>query len=307
MATDLLIVTDALLKERDGVRCHPALLPWQEKFAGRRRQWFSCSNKNPLSWYAAILDVPPSQLLAGCTTAIAPEARQCWVASPYHAQLMRDAVRVLPEGQLLWSAEDAGRIAAVLNPLLAEEHMQLLAIGAALLLTCRDPLDAWPVGFGAISGDQLPNSPIEGEDGGRLDRLLSEFQMLLFQHPSIERHARNEPDINGIWLWGGSSLPQTAAHRPLPVATRNPFLQSVVDGRHAKLMISEAALLDQLLQPGAAMPANLLLAGDNRAVLLTKSWWPSFGKAAWGDDAWLPDLEQDEMMLFNHIAGLLKG
>jgi len=69
-----------------------------------------------------------------------------------------------------------------LNPLLSEEGMSLHQTGAALLFACRDALNANPVSFASISGKGMPNRHHEGADGGRLNRLMSEIQMVLHQH-----------------------------------------------------------------------------------------------------------------------------
>jgi len=284
VAIDVLIITDALFQHQDGLQCHPDVLLWQQQLAGRRCSWYECAAKNPLAWYSALTECAPAALLGEAASSSIPVGtRQIWVASPYHAQLMRDAVHVLPEGQLTWTADDAVRLCKVLNPLLAEEQMHLLHVGAALMLTCNKVLDAYPPAFASIAGHLLPAHHHDGEDGGRLDRLLSELQMLLFQHPSIERHERQESDINGIWLWGAAEWPQRdeLAPRHIPVATRNPFLQAIVDGRSARLMISDSARLDELLQSGSDLPATLVLAGDGYAAVMKKSWLPGWGKLGW--------------------------
>ncbi|MDQ6992845.1 MAG: threonine synthase [Mariprofundus sp.] len=281
MSVDLLIVTDALMKQQDAVHGHPDLLQYQAQFSSRSRCWFECDAKNSLAWYAMLTDCSPATLLAAAKSLLPAGTRQVWVASPYHAQMMRDSVRVLPEGELAWREQDAVRLCDILNPLLLDDQMQLVNIGAALVLACREPLDAFPEGFAAIAGHLLPDHHYEGEDGGRLNRLLSEIQMLLFQHPSIERHDNQQPDSNGIWLWGSGEWPQVSETTPIAVATRNPFLQSIVDGRGARLMISETAQLQTLLQSGARLPTSVVLAGDGYALLLKKRWFPAFGKFSW--------------------------
>lgn len=222
------------------------------------------------------------------------------MASPYHAQLMRDSLRVLPEGQLVWTADDAVRVCDILNPLLVEEQMQLMHIGAALLLACKQPLDVYPESFAAIAGHLLPDRHHAGEDGGRLNRLLSEIQMLLFQHPSVERRERHEPDVNGIWLWGAADWPQEFTSHHLPVATRNPFLQAIAEARDTELMISDPAQLEVLLQSGSPLPKTLVLTGDGHAVLLKKTWLPKLGKLSWK-----PKAVKEEPALITMLQSLL--
>ena len=294
-----LIVSQALIQHQDGVSLHPDLFLWQQALLSHRQRWFDCTAKNPLAWYAALLDTSSAALLAGKCSALPEDMAQCWVASPYHAQLARTVIRVMPEGQFAWTDADAAYLCETLNPLLAEEGMQLFAVGAALLLFCRESIEAYPQGFGAISGQLLPDTSHDGEDGLRLNRLLSEIQMLLFQHPSEDRHDRGDPDVSGIWLWSPMHELAQPQVDPLAVATRNPVLQSIVDGKGADIIISEAERLGELVKQDEPLPKRIVLAGENHAVLLTKSWLPKFGKAAWQPKS--PKAESDLFVVLRNI------
>ena len=207
--------------------------------------------------------------------------KQCWVASPYHAAVGRDTVRLLPEGIFPWTQQDANWLCAILNPLLLQEGMTLLPVGSALLLSCSESMNAEPVGFDAVSGKELPNRHPKGVDGGRFTRLLAELQMFLHQHPAEHRRQRGEPDVNGIWLWGAAKWPQVVNGQRIAVVTRNPFLQSIADDRDAKLMITEVERFNELVKQGIPLPKRIVLAGGGHAVMLTKSLLPKFGKAVW--------------------------
>jgi len=284
--SNLLIVSQALIKHQDGVSLHPDLLLWEKELATYKQTWFESADKIPLAWYAALCDISPaafvmkkyidsgSELPSGTT--------QCWLVSPYYAQLLQTKVRVYPEGLFAWSAADADALCKELNPLLAEEGMSLIAVGAALLLCCCDAMDVAPLGFGAISGQLLPDSHHLGKDGGRLNRLLSEIQMLLFQTPLSAREAGGEVPVSGIWLSSGMEYPvdllKTTA---INIATRNPALQSLVDGSNATVVISEVERLSELLKQGEPLPKHIVVAGEGLAVLLKRSFLPRFGKAKW--------------------------
>lgn len=293
-----LVISQALIRHQDGVSLHPDLFLWQKQLSSYRQQWFDCTDKNPLGWYAALCGISPTVLLASQCEALPEHTVQCWSVSPYHARIMRDTVRVMPEGEFSWTDEDAGHLCVVLNPLLAEEGMQLFAVGSALLLACREKIEAYPLSFGEISGKMLPDRHHEGEDGGRLNRLLSEIQMTLFQHPLETRHDRGEAEVNGIWLWAPVDWPQATALRTVPVATRHPALQSMADGRDAVWMISEVERLHGLVKKDAdaALPKRMVLAGEGYAVLLNKSWLPRLGKTTW-----YPKAVQDESQLLKVI------
>jgi len=286
-----MLICDGLSQSGSELILRSVMLSWQEEINRRKGIWFSCPDKTPLEWYSAIVGQPSSALLAAQCSDIPADTKQCWVASPYHARAGHNSVRVTPEGQFPWMAEDANQLCEILNPLLTDEGMQLMAVGAALLLTCREPLKACPSGFGEISGKILPDRCIEGRDGGRLSRLLSEIQMFLFQHPLSEHRDRGAPEVNGVWLWGAAKWPIETGSRQIAVATRNPFLQSIVDGRDAKLMISEADRLGDLMKEGAPLPKRVVLAGEGYAVILSKSLLSRFRKASWKPKSTKPESE----------------
>lgn len=170
-----------------------------------------------------------------------------------------------------WAADDAEALAALLNPLLTEEGMQLVSVGSALLLTCREPLDVRPLPFAEVAGRLLPNRHPEGAEGGRLMRLMAEIQMFLYRNPLMARRQRGEPDVRGLWLWGGCELPLAGDVAVPPVVTRSPFLASLSDGREAKLTVTEAEQLDQLIRPSQPLPPDILLLGHGQALWLTPS------------------------------------
>jgi len=275
----MLIVSNAFVEAGQSLTIHPELFPWHKTLETCKRQWFSSEDKTPLEWYAAIADIVPAALLAAQCRNIPEDTKQCWVASPYSGQLGRDQVRVMPEGSVPWCEEDAQWLCSTLNPLLAEEGMHLLHVGAALLLACCEPMHARPQSFAMIAGKVLPNRHSEGEDGGRLMRLISEIQMTL--HGKQANRRSGQPDINGLWFWGESVWPARLPDVMLPVATRNPFLQAVTEGKDAKVMITEAERVDALVKQGVPLPKKIVLTGEGYAVLLMKSLLPKFGKVPW--------------------------
>jgi len=289
--SSVVLVCDGLSLSGSGLMLHEELLRWQKALSMRKRTWFSCSDKTPLEWYATVVDAPPAVLLATQCGDIPVDTKQCWVASPYHSQLGRDQVRVIPEGLFPWCAEDAIWLCDVLNPLLREEGMRLLRVGTALLLACCDPMDARPMSFARISGKTLPNRHPEGSDGGRLMRLISEIQMTL--HSNQPPHRSGQPEIHGLWIWGGSAWPAHAPEGMQSVATRNPFLQAAADGQGADMAITEADRLSDLLKPEAPLPVHLLLAGEDHVVHLTKSYFNLLRHKTWD-----PSSVKDEEKLF---------
>ncbi len=293
----VLIVSRALLEGEEGWMLHPCLDPWREALARRRRAWFRSGPGTPLSWYALLHGISDIGIVAASFPDLPADMRQYWIASPYHAQLGRDSVRLLADGELPFSARDAEWLCELLNPLLNEEGMRLMAHGAAMMLGCRRPLQAEPVDFGCIAGGMLPDRHPRGTDGGRLMRLLSEIQMQLHRHPAVHRRERGEPDIHGLWLWS-PGMPVCRDVSGIPVATRNPALQSLADGRDAHVTISEVERLPELLPVGGRLPRHVLLGGDGMAVLLSRSLWPHRG-------GWQPKKPASESMLGETLRALL--
>lgn len=296
----MLIVSQALVPHQDGVTLHPDLFLWEKQFAVRKQFWFQAEDRTPAEWYAALLGSDVTALLTSHIEALPAGTSQCWSVTPYHGQLMRDSIRVYPEGLFPWCSEDAAWLCNTLNPLLAEEGMALLHLGAALLLTCRDSLDANPTSFATISGKMLPNRHHAGADGGKLNRLLAEIQMLLHQQQPASRQQSGTVAVSGIWLSNPTIWPQSLAAKKLAVATRNPCLSALVEGRNARLVISEAERLAELVKADVPLPKQILLTGEGYALLLKRSLLPTFGSPSWH-----PKRVKSEAALISMLSGCM--
>lgn len=281
--TKLLIVSDGLIPSTSGYVLHPQLDPWRKQLMRCSRSWFDSAPKTPLEWYGLLQGHSPTELLLNVARESVPnKSRQIWMASPYHAQLARDRIMVMPDSLLPWREEDADWICDLLNPLLKEEGIELLRHKAALLLSCETPISAEPDSFALISGKELPNRHPQGVDGGRLMRLMSEIQMVLNLEPAEHRRAAGEPDIHGLWLWGGAEISELSSGIVLPsVATRDVQLASVSEAEGAEIMICDAEQLSLLSKPEAGLAKHILIAGQGQAVLLKSSMLPRFGSRGW--------------------------
>jgi len=293
--TKLLIVSDGLIPSEQGYVLHPLLDQWRKQLCRSSRSWFESVPKTELEWYASLFGTASTDVLAAAFKEQIPaDIQQVWIVSPYHAQLGRDSVRVMPDPMLPWREEDADWVCNLLNPLLREEGIELLQHGAALLLICREPMDALPLSFATVSGRELPNRHPDGVDGGRLMRLMAEIQMLLSLKPAEHRRLAGEPDIHGLWIWGGRELSEAVFEVKLkPVATRNPVLSAVAEAKDAFLIISSAEQLPEMTQSNLPLPKQVVLAGNNEAVVLKPSLFPRFGKPLWQPKA---AGEEDRMM-----------
>jgi len=296
MASGMLLFVDALQANGSGeLALHPLLDGVQAQLLRRRRQWFACADKDPLGLYAGLVEQAPAALIAAACDAIPPACRQLWVASPFHAMLGRDSVRLLPDAAMPWDEADARWLCEVLNEFLAEEGMQLIAVGAALMLSCEKSLDACPVPFASIAGGLMPNRHSDGPDGGRMMRLLAEIQMFLHNKPQPTRAGK--PALSGLWLWGTSPHPVEGSTKSVAVATHNPFLHAVTDARDARTIISECERCETLLSV-SGLPDEILLCGGGHALLLRKGLLPRMHRG------WRPVSPGPEAEMLGKLRGM---
>ena len=262
------VVTGAWLKHKGAVLLNPALKAYEENLLNMKQTWAHSSEVSPLSWYAQQANVAPATLLKHLCPALPDGVQQCWVASPYHARLSRSNLNVLPDSMLDWSATLGQQICAMLNPLLAEDDLQLYLLGDALLLTSEHEWDVVCEDFACVSGKSLPDRAQSGKDMGRWLRLLSEIQMTLHAHPIYTPQGLQ---IHGLWMWGDVVGKQTLNVDVLPnVASKNMYLNSVLQHldkqREATHIVCEAEHLAELLPQ--MLPNNWLLLGEEHSLAL---------------------------------------
>ena len=266
---------------------HPELEPWSKQFSRQKKNWLCHLPMTALEWYLRFAGItqPPAAFVASQCDSIPEGTRQCWLATPYNATVMRDWVRISPLETLEWREQDARWLSWLLNPLLAGEGLTMHAIGTNLLVTTLQSWKVQPVSYAEIDGQRLPNRHPDGEDGGRLMRLQSEIEMLLARdHQDCRRHS-GVPMISGVWFWGLSGWPVFgAAATPPPVQTSDPRLGSLVSvdesADTAILHVSEFTelLSDIGIKP---FPQELILAGQGCSVCLTPTLLPKLARDPW--------------------------
>jgi len=293
----VLIISDALFTHADEqgeqyYSLHPSLSLVRYAY---HQQWFDCTPRLPVEVIAWLQDCSPVSCASPQSMAVG-QAQQCWLAAPYHAQLRRDRFYVLPAAELEWCAEDAQRLCNLLNPVLADDHMTLLACGTQLLMLMQEPLSADPASFATIDGHVLPNRPPEGDDGLRLMRLVGDVQTQLYQTPLLR--ADLAPMIHGLWFWAGESLPCP----PIP-ASKFTLTQSLADAADATVVTAEQC---QQLQH---WPDQVLCLGEGTAVWLKRkaawsSWWSQRAKKGY-QPSWQANGKRDESALRQQLLELL--
>lgn len=266
------VVTDALVMQGDAIVLHPSLAPWQQRLLRMHQSWSKVAMQTPLSVFAASLPVAPASLLAQVFAEDLAKSAQVWVVSPFHARLTRSSLRVMPDDMLDISVANAAELCAVLQPLLAEEGMQLVAKGRVLLLSCDRLWDVSMADFAEISGQSLPDMLPQGRDGGHWMRLMSEIQMMLHQHPIVTPAGL---PILGVWAWGQGNVQSIDVASAKGMATRSPNLlawsQWAGKDQNAEMIVTEAVFLPELLKVDSPMPKCWQLQGGGQQVSLTPS------------------------------------
>ncbi len=220
--------------------------------------------------------------------------RHYWLrADPVHLVADRDRLVLAAVGGLGLTEEQAVLAVSALNKHFAADGMVFFAPDPARwylrlpdtpALQTFSPLEA----LGRDIMDFLPSGP----DGMRWRSTLNEIQMLLHGLPvNAERESRGEPEINGLWLWGGGVLPHEVispfaevwANDPLasglaaaagvpctkPPATSKEWLARAHEGSHLVVLdtLEEAALSGDPFRRREAL------------VHLEQSWFAPLGQA----------------------------
>lgn len=168
--------------------------------------------------YADDADVPVAAITA-LADGLAAQHGWWLRADPVHFHADAYAVLLVDAHQVAPQAAEVAALAAAFNQHFAADGLQLLITSPQhgyLHLAERSELRTHTL-WQALGRDIGPLLPY-GVDAPRWHRLLTETQMLFHQHPVNQaREQRNQPMINGLWLWGAGVLPQ-AGHTDLTQA-----------------------------------------------------------------------------------------
>ena len=142
----------------------------------------------------------------------APEGGWWLRADPVHFRPDTQGVFLVDARALAIEPVEAALLAAAFDQTFASDGMQLHVPSPNrwYLHLPDDPgLRTWPLAE-AIGRDIRPLLPW-GPNARRWHTLLTEAQMLFHGHTvNRVRDERNQPMINGLWLWGGGGLPARA-------------------------------------------------------------------------------------------------
>ncbi|MBL8378824.1 MAG: hypothetical protein JNM79_13205 [Burkholderiales bacterium] len=188
----------------------------------------------------------------------APGERYWLCADPVHLHVDGDAVLLDAFAADRLDADGALRMAAALAPHFAAED---------IVLAAASPRE-WVLGFAApqnvsthspCAADGRSIEPFlpAGADAGRLKRLATEAQMLLFAAEDAAPHAA----INALWLWGGGvAVDAVAAHPDCHVWSDAAHLRELARLSQARHDTPRLEAITEALR-GAGQQTHLIDAG----------------------------------------------
>jgi hypothetical protein len=133
---------------------------------------------------------------------------QAWM-TPCHWQIGMGQVVMADPAHLHLSDEESQQLLQAMQPFLQEDGLQVTWHSALLwhaqgALLANLPTASLDRVIGQNVKDWMPNSPAARP----LQRLQSEMQMLLYNHPVNDaRDARRQHTVNAFWLHGAGTLP----------------------------------------------------------------------------------------------------
>ena len=137
---------------------------------------------------------------------------QAWI-TPCHWQVGMDQVVMLPPEALALTDEESRQLLQAMQPYMAEDGMQLQWHSALRWLARGQVLDGVAsASLARVSGVNIRPWITDGSLPTTLQRLQSEMQMLLYNHPVNDaRMARGLLTVNAFWLHGAGEPSSAAA------------------------------------------------------------------------------------------------
>jgi len=150
---------------------------------------------------------------------------------PVHLQTAIDHLQLAEPGSMALSEAEACAILDTLNPHLSACSMRLIFVEPMLwLLHSERAIDCETTEPVDAVGKNLRGYLPQGRDAAGLNRLLTELQMILHEHPvNVLRRERGQIAVNALWPWGFGPPCST---RPAPVVlpelhTDDPWLRGL--------------------------------------------------------------------------------
>ena len=140
-------------------------------------------------------------------------------ADPVHFAAGMDSLSFAPlMGAAAMTVQERRALAPAIEAHMAGSRFRLLEIGARWFIHSDSQFEIVTCSPDAALAAPLDTVMPSGADAGELRRLMTEWQMILHEHPVNEqRQRRGLPAINALWPWGGGVRTAVAA-RAMPIA-----------------------------------------------------------------------------------------
>ncbi len=131
-------------------------------------------------------------------------------ADPVYQQIDLHSILLGDPGLLELSTDEAHALIESLNHHLAGDGISLSCQAAQRwYLHTTDKLELQSTPLAAAIGRNIAHTNAVGGDTGKWQKLLTECQMVLFDHPvNRQRELAGKLPVNSLWLWGEGALPE---------------------------------------------------------------------------------------------------
>lgn len=224
-----------------------------------------------LGW-SAELDALPWAAWQTAQTGTTPQA---WM-TPCHWQIGMDQVVMLDPASLFLSDDESHQLLQAMQPFLQEDGLQVTWHSALKWHVQGELLtDLACASLDRVIGQNIKRWIPESAAARPLQRLQSEMQMLLYNHPvNNARDARRQISVNSFWLHGAGTLPvmPLTSHQEIhvPEVLRHSALRGDVQAwRQAWQRLDATAVADLLTHFQATGQATLSLCSEHAAHTYT--------------------------------------
>ena len=205
-----------------------------------------------------------------------PSAKpQAWM-TPCHWQVGMDQVVMLDPASLFLSDDESQQLLQAMQPFLQEDGLQVTWHSALAWHAQGDMLAEMPTAsldrvIGQNVKPWMPDSPSAHHAARPLQRLQSEMQMLLYNHPVNDaREARRQHTVNAFWLHGAGTLLAGSGALAQPVAMPDALRAGALRGdlqawQQSWLQLDATAVADLLEHFKVTGQAMLSLCSEHAA------------------------------------------
>ena len=200
---------------------------------------------------------------------------QAWM-TPCHWQVGMDQVVMLDPASLFLSDDESQQLLQAMQPFLQEDGLQVTWHSALAWHAQGDMLAEMPTAsldrvIGQNVKPWMPDSPSAHHAARPLQRLQSEMQMLLYNHPVNDaREARRQHTVNAFWLHGAGTLLAGSGALAQPVAMPDALRAGALRGdlqawQQAWQQLDATAVADLLAHFKVTGQATLSLCSEHAA------------------------------------------